>query len=99
MKITRIENEKKVIKIMIEIYCIKNHKCKDGLCEECNELLEYAYFRLSKCPFGNNKSTCGKCKIHCYKSDMREKIKKVMKFSGPRLLIYKPMEFIKHAFY
>ncbi len=99
MKLTRIENEKRIIKLMIEIYCSKKHKCKDGLCEECSELLEYAHFRLLKCPFGNNKSTCGKCKIHCYKKDMKEKVKAVMKFSGPRLLIYKPIEVIKHAFY
>ena len=99
MKLTRIENEKRVIKLMIEIYCYKKHKCSDGLCEECSELLEYANFRLSKCPFGDNKSTCSKCKIHCYKKDMKEKVKKVMKFSGPRLLIYKPIELIRHVFY
>ena len=101
MKIGRIENEKRVIKLMIVIYCRKKHKVrdKDGMCEECRELLEYAHFRLSKCPFGNSKSTCGKCKIHCYKPEMRTKVKEVMKFSGPRLIIYNPFELIKHVFY
>lgn len=28
---------------------------------------------------------------------MREKIRAVMKFSGPRLIIYNPIELIKHA--
>lgn len=28
---------------------------------------------------------------------MKEKIKDVMKFSGPRLIIYKPSEVIRHA--
>ena len=30
--------------------------------------------------------------------DMKVKIKDVMKFSGPRLIIYSPMQFIKHIF-
>ena len=31
--------------------------------------------------------------------DMKMKVKEVMRFSGPRLLIYRPVEFIKHWFY
>ena len=95
----RIDNEKQVIKLMIDIYCKKNHKCKNGLCDECQELLNYAHFRLSNCKFGENKTTCGKCKIHCYKKDMREKVKSVMRFSGPRRIIYNPIELIRHMFY
>lgn len=98
-KIGRVENEKRVIKIMIEIYCKKKHRCKDDLCDECKELLDYAHFRLSHCKFGDEKTTCGKCPIHCYKKDMKIKVKEVMKFSGPRLIIYKPLELIRHAFY
>ncbi|MGL5506375.1 MAG: nitrous oxide-stimulated promoter family protein, partial [Paraclostridium sp.] len=48
------------------------------------------------CKFGNKKSFCSKCPIHCYKPDMKIKIKEVMKFSGPRLVIYSPVEFFKH---
>lgn len=98
-KTGRVENEKQVIKLIIEIYCKKKHGSKDCLCEECNELLNYAHFRLSHCKFGDEKTTCGKCKIHCYKKDMRAKVKEVMKFSGPRLLVYKPLELIKHMMY
>ena len=94
----RIDREKMTIKLMVEIYCRKNHGMKNGeLCEECKELLEYAHKRLSYCKFGENKSTCSRCPIHCYKKDMKEKVKKVMKFSGPRLIIYNPVELIKHA--
>lgn len=93
---TRIEREKKTIKLMIEIFCRKNHRTKGSLCEECSELLEYADKRLTLCKFGDEKSTCSRCKVHCYKRDMKEKIKKVMKFSGPRLLIYNPIELIRH---
>lgn len=97
----RIEKEKDTIKLMINIYCNKKHKTKvdsKGLCDECTELLEYANKRLSLCKFGENKSSCSRCPIHCYKKDMRQKVKEVMKFSGPRLIIYNPIELIRHMF-
>ena len=94
----RIDREKKTIKLMIDIYCQKKHGIIRGqLCEECAELLEYAHKRLSFCKFGENKSTCSRCPIHCYKKDMKEKVKEVMKFSGPRLIIYNPVELVRHA--
>lgn len=94
----KIEREKKTIKLMIEIYCKKKHGMKNQeLCEECQELLEYAHKRLSYCKFGENKSTCSRCPIHCYKKDMKEKVKEVMRFSGPRLIICNPIELIRHA--
>ena len=94
----RIDREKKTIKLMIDIYCCKKHGNNKGeLCEECAELLEYAHKRLSLCKFGENKSTCSRCPIHCYKKDMKEKVKEVMKFSGPRLIIYNPVELVRHA--
>lgn len=43
---TRIEKEKQTINLMINIYCRKKHKHKNGLCEDCQELLEYAHKRL-----------------------------------------------------
>lgn len=95
---TRIEKEKEIVEIMINLYCNKKHKCKDGFCDECKELLDYAHKRLTYCKFGNKKSSCSKCTIHCYKKDMKLRIKEVMKFSGPRLIIYRPYEFIRHIF-
>lgn len=84
---------------MIKLYCKKKHGDSNGeLCNECRELEEYAHKRLTYCKFGNEKSSCKKCPIHCYKKDMREKVKEVMKFSGPRILIYNPKEYIRHIF-
>ncbi|RDY28817.1 nitrous oxide-stimulated promoter family protein [Romboutsia weinsteinii] len=96
---SRIEKEKNTINLMIDIYCRKKHGSKKGeLCEDCAELLAYANKRLDFCKFGEEKKFCSKCPIHCYKKDMKLKIKEVMKFSGPRLLLYSPMEVIKHVF-
>ncbi len=54
---------------MIDLYCRKNIKTKEVLCDECRELLQYANFRLDHCRFGENKPNCGGCKIHCYKKE------------------------------
>ena len=86
------EKEKKLIPVMIRMYCHGKHGTKgEELCEECKALTEYALFRLEKCPFKVNKQFCSFCKIHCYKPDMREKIKDVMKRSGPRMIFTHPV--------
>ncbi len=96
----RVEKEKQIITLMIEIYCEKRHSHPRGeLCEECQTLHEYAHKRLTFCKFQDEKTSCRKCPIHCYKKDMKQKVKDVMRFSGPRLLLYRPLEFIKHWFY
>lgn len=97
-KMSRIEKEKHIIEVMIGIYCRKKHKTKNTLCPECQELLDYSRQRLDKCKFGENKSYCQKCTVHCYKKSMKSKIKEVMRFSGPRILFYNPVEFFKHMF-
>lgn len=94
-KTSRIEKEKLVVKEMIELYCKKKEKNKE-LCEECKSLLDYAYKRLDHCKFGEYKNSCQKCPIHCYKKDMRERMRQVMRFSGPRMLFYHPVAALKH---
>lgn len=93
------EQEKKLIPQMVKIYC-KGHKHERGedeLCPECRELLDYSLFRLDKCPFKKNKQFCSFCKIHCYKPDMKVKIKDIMKYSGPKLLFSHPIFSISHV--
>ena len=92
----KLDEEKKTVNIMIKLYCNKKHGTKDELCGECRELSEYACRRIDNCRFGASKGTCGTCKIHCYKPDMLEKISKVMRFSGPRMLYVHPMLVLRH---
>lgn len=40
---TRIEQEKKTVSQMVKIYCHGKKHTKEGLCEECSALLDYAY--------------------------------------------------------
>lgn len=90
-----IDKEKKVVEYMIRIYCKKNEH-NISLCNECTELLDYAHKRLDNCKFKNNKPTCKQCPVHCYKKDMRERMCKVMRFSGPRIIFYHPIAAIRH---
>ena len=94
--IMKQRKELEVVELMIRLYCRKKHQCKDGLCTECNELLEYVKLRRSKCPWGDKKPFCSNCKIHCYKPEMRERIKNVMRFSGSRMILYHPVIAVKH---
>lgn len=90
------EDEIKVVGQMIEIYCKAHHKSKQ-LCEECQDLYDYAIQRVNHCPFMETKTFCSNCKVHCYKPEYREKIKEVMRFAGPRMLFVHPILAIKHV--
>ena len=93
---TKREREKKLVSQMIALYCKKKHHTRDGLCPECAALEAYARQRSEKCPFMETKTFCSNCPVHCYKADMREKIRKVMAFSGPWMLLYHPVTTIRH---
>ena len=91
----RIESEKKTVGMMVRLYC-RRYEGNKELCQDCSQLLSYAGARLDRCKFGNEKPTCKKCPIHCYKPDMREKMRAVMRWAGPRMMLYHPIEAIKH---
>lgn len=91
------EREKKVVSFMIALYCRKKHHTKGRLCAECAALEEYARQRSDHCPFMETKTFCSNCTIHCYKQEMREKIREVMRFSGPRMLFVHPLMAIGHV--
>jgi hypothetical protein len=87
----RMSRERKTAEAMIHIYCRGQHGKRDDLCPECRELSDYAGKRLDKCPFQERKTTCGNCKVHCYKPAMREKIREVMRYAGPCMIYRHPL--------
>ena len=97
MKRSRIDREKEVVGRMIELYCRKRLGMAE-VSEEYKALEAYAHKRLDMCKFGNNKPNCKKCPIHCYKPEMREKIREIMRWAGPRMMIYDPVAAIRHLF-
>ena len=106
----RMKRERETVEYMIGIYCSDHHHTKGEhptrgykhptrgykLCDDCKELKEYARVRLENCPFQENKTTCGNCPIHCYKPKMREKIREVMRYAGPRMIWRHPLLAIGH---
>ena len=93
-----LEKERETICTMIKMYCKRIHNNKQELCQECLELFNYAEKRLDNCRFGEEKPTCEKCPNHCYKPDMREKIRKVMRYAGPRMIYTHPIMGFRHLF-
>jgi len=92
----RIRRERETIEAMIGIYCRGNHGAGGELCDECTQLKEYANKRLDLCPHGEEKPTCLKCPIHCYRAEEREQVRTVMRYAGPRMLLYHPIIAIRH---
>lgn len=90
-------HEKKTIAVMVEIFCADKHDTAKGqLCSGCQELLDYAYKRLDKCPLGADKGPCAKCETHCYKPEMRDRVRVVMAYAGPRMMKKHPVLAVKH---
>jgi hypothetical protein len=93
----RIARERKAIAMMIRMYCRDHHETAcGGFCAVCEELHEYAMARLDRCVYGPDKPKCNKCPIHCYKPAMREKIREVMRYAGPRMLREHPVMALRH---
>ena len=92
----RLQREAHTVAAMIRRYCRDRHHTTDGLCPECAELLAYARHRLARCPFQERKTTCGKCPVHCYAPAMRERIREVMRYAGPRMLFSHPLLALMH---
>jgi hypothetical protein len=76
---------------MIRIYCRDRHGSQDEICAECRSLQGYAQKRLDQCPFRADKPTCARCTVHCYKPVMRERIREVMRYAGPRMVRRHPV--------
>ncbi|PWF62626.1 hypothetical protein CBX96_14840 [Shewanella sp. BC20] len=94
----KLRYEHETISAMTKIYCKTKHQGQtaSGLCEECLALLEYAAVRLDRCPYGQDKPTCNKCPVHCYKPAQKAQVKEIMIFAGPRMLLPHPIRAIKH---
>ncbi len=94
-----LTKEFKTIQAMTHIYCRDHHteqdKCQ-GVCSDCQSFLDFARFRLVKCPYGDIKPTCKHCPIHCYKPDRKEQARIIMRYAGPRMLLPHPILAIRH---
>jgi hypothetical protein len=88
--------EVRTVSAMIHIYCRARHGAVKDLCTDCAGLLAYAEERISNCPFGMDKPVCNQCTVHCYSPGMRDRIKGVMRYAGPRMIWSHPVLAIRH---
>jgi hypothetical protein len=93
---SQIRIEMRTIQAMMALFCRKQHGIKQGLCPQCSDLYQYCLYRLAHCPRGENKPVCAQCAIHCYAPDYRERIRQVMRFSGPRMVFRHPWLALHH---
>ncbi|GIU17834.1 nitrous oxide-stimulated promoter family protein [Shewanella sp. MBTL60-007] len=93
----KLLREFKTISAMVKIYCKAHHAESDSHpCEECKDFIEYAHTRLDRCPYGQEKPTCNKCPVHCYKPHMKAKAREIMIYAGPRMLLPHPIMAVRH---
>ncbi len=69
---------------------------KTGLCPECAELARYVQHKVAICPVIEEKTFCSSCKVHCYAPEQRERIRVVMRYAGPRMMLYDPPNAVRH---
>jgi len=91
-----LAREQKTFDVMLAMYCRDRHQSAKGLCASCAEFQVYVRERLAHCPFKVEKSTCLKCPVHCYKPDMRARVRDVMRYAGPRMIWRHPWLALMH---
>ena len=67
------------------------------LCPDCAKLLKYGLTMRLRCP-REPKPMCKKCPDSCYRPEYRDKIRKVMRFSGIYLVKRGRIDLIYHYF-
>jgi hypothetical protein len=95
----RLAREARTVDVMVALYCRQTHAGAvrtAGVCDNCAQLLEYSRRRLDGCRFGPRKPTCARCTVHCFKPAMRDEIREVMRYSGPRMLARHPLLAFAH---
>lgn len=87
------QKEMESMRLILDIY-EKGHPEER---EEIEAIRKYSMERIQKCPKMATKTYCSNCEIHCYRAEFREKVRKIMRYAGPRLLLKKPSFVIDHA--
>ncbi|MFG0248014.1 MAG: nitrous oxide-stimulated promoter family protein [Phycisphaeraceae bacterium JB051] len=91
-----IKQQQQSIRAMIRLFCRHHHGKHDPLCDDCQNLQDYAIIRLSRCRYGDDKPSCRQCVTHCYQKQMRQQMIKVMRYAGPRMMLYHPIMAVQH---
>jgi len=69
------------------------------LCPDCITFLQYAVKKRLCCPFEAEKPTCRRCRIHCYAPQQRALVKKIMAWSGRKMILRGRLDYLWHFFF
>ena len=102
----RRARKKRTVSQMIALHCADNHDdgartelgfCGERICAECARLDAYALLRTERCrKMHLRKTSCDACENRCYKPEMREGIRAVMRYAGPRMMRRHPVAALRH---
>jgi len=104
-----VERDTKILAKFVDVYCRTKHVGAEktvheygpdnrlSLCPDCHELLSYSITRRELCP-QNPKPSCKDCKIHCYRPEMRARIREVMRHSGMYMIKRGRIDWVLHYF-
>ena len=91
----RLMREYRTVATMIRIYCTHHHG-GPLCCDECHDLENFCRRRLIRCVYGADKPTCARCPVHCYKPAQQQKVRDIMRWAGPRMILHHPIMAVRH---
>ena len=92
----RSEREERTLEAMLLLYCRGHHEPQGALCDDCRELLLYTKARLERCLFHERKPTCARCPVPCYRPTSRQRVRDIMRYAGPRMVVRHPLLTLLH---
>ncbi len=88
------EKDRRTLQAIGRIYCQGNHaeRGKDvaGMCSECGAAIEQTLARAEACPHGHE-GNCQDCATPCQRGEAQERIKAIMRYAAPRMLVRHPL--------
>jgi len=69
------------------------------LCPDCAVFMKYAVKKRLFCPLEVEKPSCKHCRIHCYAPEQRALVKRIMAWSGRRMILRGRLDYLWHYFF
>ena len=101
-----IEDEMRLVDSMIDLYAAAHRhdpsksdsKLIEAAVPDAEALKAYTHKRIEQCRYRGKqeKPFCNVCPVHCYKPEMRQQIRAVMRYRGPRMLFRPPILSLLH---
>ena len=88
-----LEKDRKTLEAIGRIYCQAHHegpRDAAGLCPSCRGTVDDTLARTTSCPYGHQ-ANCQDCDIHCQRGEARDRIREIMRYAAPRMLLRHPL--------